>query len=212
MANRLISPPAVEPLTLAQAKEHLRVVASDEDNLITAIIKAARLNVEAWTGRALIDQTWELVLDSFPAASQNNFPFVVPTVGGNAIEIPKPPLIAVTQFAYDDTAGDEQILDPTAYFVDNASEPGWVVPAGSTSWPSTINAINSVRIRFRAGYQTADSPADTAVPEDIKAAMKLLIGNMYEHRETQVVGTIANRLPWGVEQLLRPHRVLLGMS
>jgi len=215
MALKLISPPASEPITLVEAKAHLRVTDSDNDTLITALIKAARANAEGFMGRALVDQTWELYLDSFPTYSVNvnSYCNVTSTApGALAIEVPLPPLIQVTQIAYDDANGDEQIIASGSYYVDNVSEPGWVVPSGISQWPTPINAINSVRVRFRAGYLTNDSPADTFVPEDIKAAIKLILGSLYEHRETQVVGLIANELPLGVEQLLRRYRVLLGMA
>ena len=79
-------------------------------------------------GRALVDQTWELVLDGFPIATSTS-------TNDLAILIPKPPLIAVTQLAYDDTAGDEQIMNVADYYVDNVSEPGFVALNGITSWP-----------------------------------------------------------------------------
>ena len=201
MGLKLITPAASDPISITDAKMHLRVVDSDQDDLINALIKAATSNCEAWTGRALIDQTWDLYLDEFPTDDLE-------------IMIPKPPLIEVVSINYTDTSGADQSISSSSFYVDNVSEPGWVVPADvlSTAWPVTLDAINSVRIRFRAGYLNANSPADNGVPEDIKAAVKLLLGSMYEHRETQVVGTIANKLPWSVENLLRPHRVLLGMA
>jgi len=201
MGVKLIVPPSGPVLTLTEAKAHLRVTYTDEDDLIAALVTAATNNVEQWTGRALVDQTWDLYLDAFPTGTDLE------------IRIPKPPLISVTSFVYDNSAGVETTVDPSEYYVDSVTEPGWVVPVGSSpSWPTPIDAINSVRIRFRAGYMTADSPSVSLPPEDIRAAVKLLLGSMYENREDQVTGTIANRMPWGVEQLLRPHRVLLGMA
>jgi len=208
MGLKLITPPATEPLTLAQAKAHLRVVDSDDDTYITALVIAARQNAENWMGRALIDQTWDLVLDGFPTASAS----VSSSVVDMAIQIPKPPLIEVTQVAYDNSNGDEVLMNPNDFYADTASEPGWLVLSGLTTWPTTIDAINSVRVRFRAGYLSTDSPPVNKVPEDILYGVKLLIGSMYEHREQVVVGSIATKLPFGVEQLLRHHRVLLGMA
>jgi uncharacterized phiE125 gp8 family phage protein len=121
-------------------------------------------------------------------------------------------LIAVVQIAYDDANGTEQIVPSANYYVDSVSEFAWVVPQSSIPWPTTIAAINSVRVRFRAGYQDTNSPANNLVPGDIKSAILLLIGTFYAQRESMVVGTIASRLPWGVEELLRQHRVQLGMA
>jgi uncharacterized phiE125 gp8 family phage protein len=201
MGLKLISPPVTTPVTLAEAKAHLRVVDSDDDTLIAGYIAAATNSTEAFLGRALIDQTWDLYLDSFPSNTTHL-----------EIKIPKPPLIEVTQIAYDDSNGDEQIIATGNYYVDTVSEFGWVVPQGGLSWPAPIDAINSVRVRFRAGYLDTNSPPGNAVPGDIKSAVLLTIGSFYEQRDSMVVGTVVYQLPWGVEQLLRQHRVLLGMA
>jgi uncharacterized phiE125 gp8 family phage protein len=201
MGLKLLTPAVTTPVTLAEAKAHLRVIDNDDDAAIAAYIEAATKATEAFLGRALIDQTWQLVLDSFPTGTNLE------------IKIPKPPLIEIVDIAYDDPGGAPVSIVADQYFVDNVSEPGWVVPANaSLSWPAPISAINSVRIRFRAGYVDNNSPPGAAVPGDIKSAILLTIGNFYEQREGQVVGTVVYQLPWGIEQLLRQHRVLLGMA
>jgi len=200
MAIKRIIDPAAEPLTLEEVKLHLRVDDDDEDNNISLYIRAAREFTESFLGRALVTQTWMLTLDEFP---------------DEEIKIPLPPLQSITQIAYDDTSGIEQIIDPLSYFVDTQSEPGWVVPAGTLTWPTTIDAINSVRVKFVAGYApSTDSPPDltTNIPYNIKAGMLLIIGNLFENREDNVVGTIANRIPNGAEYLLRRHKFDLSMA
>jgi len=200
MALKLITP-AAPVLTLEEVKMHLRVIDDDEDALITSLELAATRFAETFTGRAFSLQTWDLVLDAFPSDNELE------------IKIPLPPLIDVVHIAYDNTGGDEAFVPSGSYFVDNVSQPGWIVPQGySPSWPDTVDAINSVRVRFRAGYLSTDSPPAAAIPDDIKAAIKLTIGALYENREQTVVGTIANRLPWGAEQILRQYRVQLGMA
>lgn len=200
MALKLITSPASDAITLAEAKAHLRVVDSDDDTYISAIVKASCANVEAWLGRALIDQTWDLYLDAFP------------TTNDLEIKIPLPPLIEVVSIIYNDTAGVEQTVNSANYYVDTVSQPGWVVPVSSFTWPTPLDAINSVRVRFRAGYIDTSSPPQNSVPFDIRAGILLAVGSMFENREQVVVGTIASKLPWGAENLLRPHRVLLGMA
>jgi uncharacterized phiE125 gp8 family phage protein len=200
MAVKLITPPATTPVTLAEAKAHLRVIDADDDTVISAYIQAATKSAEAFLGRALVDQTWDLYLDSFPVGADLE------------IKIPKPPLIEVLSITYDDASGLQQSVAATDYYVDTISEPGWIVPTGGLTWPTPLDAINSVRIRFRAGYLDNNSPQQQAVPDDIKSAVLLTIGNFYEQREGQVIGTVVYQLPWGVEQLLRQHRVLLGMA
>lgn len=199
MALRLITPPAVEPVTLAEAKAHLRVDHTTDDAWIAALTSAARDDCERWTGRAFVTQTWELVIDEFPEEE---------------IQIPLPPLQSVVSVKYDDGDGVEQTIASTEYVVDDVSEPGWVVPA-IAGWPSTFDGINAVRVQFVAGYAPGtDSPVDLAlnVPASIKASILLRLGQLYEHREDVVVGSTAIALPNGVEYLLRMYRVALGMA
>jgi uncharacterized phiE125 gp8 family phage protein len=198
MAVRIITPPTEYPLTLAEVKAHLRVDHTDEDTMITAYLAAATAHAEKFLGRALMTQTLELVLDSFYDPQ---------------IMIPMPPLQSVVSVLYDDGAGDEQTLVlNTDYVVDTASQPGWVVAVAGT-WPTTIDTVNSVRIRYIAGYvNTNDSPPSAAVPFDIKAAILLLVGSLYGNRESVVVGVTTSMVPWSAEQLLRQHRVELALA
>lgn len=195
MALKLITPPASYPLSLDEAKQQLNVDFSDQDALITAFLAAATAHAQQFTGRAFIDQTWELTIDEFP---------------DNEIEIPNPPLIEVVSIKYDDSDGNEVTLDASEYVVDDQSEPGWVIP--SDSWPSSFDGINAVRIRYRAGYLTTDSPQSSNVPDDIKSAIRLYLGTLYANREHIVIGQTATQMPWACEALLRPHRVKLGMA
>ncbi len=201
MAIRIITPPAAEPITLIEAKEHLRVDHTADDNLIAAMITASRTYCEQWTDRAFVTQTWELVLDDFPTAE---------------ILVPKPPLQSVISVKYDDSVGVEQTLATTEYEVDTVNQPGWVVPVTS-GWPTGVwEGINSVRIRYVAGYDPGTgSPIDLAenVPGSLKAAILLYLGQLYDQREDVVVGTIVNKVPTGnVDFLLRQYRVALGMA
>lgn len=211
MALKLITPPATTPVTLVEAKKHLRVDFTDDDALITAAISAATDYAEQFMGRALIDQTWDLILDAFPN-SFSSFAFNwwtgTPTVGDSGlIKIPKPPLIEVSSVNYFNTGGVETVFDPGSYYVDNANQPGWIALQGGAAWPTTLNAINAVRIRFRAGYlDTTQSPPVANVPTSIKQALLLTIGAFYESRE-QVAPDAVKILPWGADQLFRNYRI-----
>jgi uncharacterized phiE125 gp8 family phage protein len=216
MGLRLISPPAAA-VSLTEAKAFLRVVDADEESLIAGFVDAATAYVEQYTGRALMDQTWELVLDSFPDTLSLAFadPLSLPTFAGSgAIKIPKPPLIEVVSVKYSDPDGVEQTVLASDYYVDNVTRPyGWVVPqGGSLSWPATLDAINAVTIRFRAGYLNTNSPPTENIPRDIKSALLMALGAFYENRQETVVGTIANKMPWGVAEILLRHRVDMSMA
>lgn len=164
MALIRIAAPASEPLDLATAKLHCRVDGNDDDALVTALIVAAREQAEHETGRALVTQTWELVHDSFP----------------EAFELRKSPIQSVTSIKYlDSTTGVEQTLAPADYLLDNAREPGYVVPGYGKAWPDSYAVPNAVRCQYVCGYGNA-----SAVPQAIKQWMLLAIGTMYAQRET----------------------------
>ena len=196
MGLKLITPPADWPVSLVEAKAHLRVDFADDDALIEIFRKAATDEAEKFTGRALIEQTWDLYLDAFPAAE---------------IKIPRPPLIEVVGVFYGGAA-DEQTLPAAGYIVDDASEPARIALASNGSWPTLTTQANAVRVRFKAGYIDDSSPAAANVPYAIKAAILLTIGTLYANRETVIVGQTATLLPWSAEQLLRRYRVEKAMA
>jgi uncharacterized phiE125 gp8 family phage protein len=199
MAVKLITAPATYPVSLVEAKAHLRVDFDDDDTLIDVYRKAATEDTERFTGRAFIEQTWDFYLDAFPT-------------DGSSIRIPKPPLISVDGVFYQDGNGDEQEAAASIYRVDNASELARVSLAYAASWPSARSVTNAVRIRFTAGYVDGNSPAAANVPYAVKAAIMLILGTLYAHRETVVIGQSVAMMPWAAEQLLWPYRVHTAMA
>jgi uncharacterized phiE125 gp8 family phage protein len=203
---KLVTAPANDPVSLAEAKAHLRVETNDEDLLIEAFVKAATEHVDGprgFLGRALVDQTWDYYLDTFPSDCTGDLP----------IKLPLPPVIEVTGVFYQDSAGVEQTFSAASYTVDTYAEPARIVLTSSGSWPTVNEVANAVRVRFRAGYVDASySPAVDAVPFSIRAAILLHVGDLYNNRESVVVGQTVATLPWAAEQLLRPHRHYLGLA
>lgn len=176
--------------------------------------------------RALVTQTWELLLDGFPYPYPYMYgPGFVP-MAANAlwygsyfngeIQIPLAPLQSVDFIKYYDPEGALQTLDVADYNVDNVSTPGWVLP-GLNGWPSTLFGPNTVTIRFKAGYSpNTNSPPDLVanVPRVIKLAMKMLISHWYEHREPVAEATSrgflnSQEIPFTVQRLLEPYKVYL---
>jgi len=131
-----VSGPALEPVSVTEAKSWLRITGDDENTLIGTLVSQARQWVEEYTRRALLAQTWDLTLQKFPAC----------------IDINRSPLRSVTWIKYNDTNGDQQTLATTEYTVDDVSEPAKVIEAYSKTWPSTYGHINDVTVRFVAGY------------------------------------------------------------
>jgi uncharacterized phiE125 gp8 family phage protein len=187
MANRQMSPPAVEPVTLADAKSHLRVAHSDDDAYITRLISTARSFVEADMMRAVATQIWMTSLDAFPCNS--------------AIRLDFGPVESVTSVIYDDENGLPQTIPAINYELDNQSNPAWVLPV-SPGWPTvTLAATNSVRVTYVAGW-------GGNVPPDVIHAILLMIGELYENREASSE-RLHTKLPIAVDRLLWNYRTFL---
>lgn len=199
----LITPAASEPLTLADAKLHLRIDVTADDTLISALISAAREFAEMATQRQLVTATWKLVLDAFPGHSQTGIaPGVSFSMPSWAVRLEKSPVQAVSQIRYMDMGGTWNVMPSTDYVVDTSCEPARITPVFGKIWPITQPQIGAVEITFTAGYVDA-------VPEGIKSWMKIRIGSLYQHREEMAViptGRI-EPLPF-VDRLLDPYRVV----
>lgn len=190
MPLALVTGPAETPVTLAEAKAHLRVLGSAEDALIAALVASATQHIEGRQGvlgRALVTQTWDLYLDGFPRYRAGR------------IELPLPPLQSVTSVKYTDAAGVEQTVAPSAYMVDTMHPVGRVRPVYQTFWPVPRLDEGSVRVRFVAGYGGA-----AAVPQPLKQAILLLAGHWWLNREA--VGQAGTPVAFAVEALLAPYR------
>lgn len=198
MALKLITPATTEPVTLDQAKAHLRIDDTSEDSTISSLITAAREYCEAYQRRVYVTQTWELWLDSFPCADH--------------IRIPLPPLQSVEHIKYYGADGEEYTLDTADYFADDKNEPGRVVLNYAKTWPSiTLRPANGVVVRFTAGYPVKGEgeQADPAgnVPQKVKQAVLLLLGHWWENREA--VGNVGKEIEFAVHALLWQDRVVL---
>ncbi len=157
MAVTLVTPPAAEPITLAQAKAQMRITTDMDNVLVESRIVPARCWAEFETARQFITATWEMRLDSWP--------------NGRVIELPRPPLQSVEAITYLDEDGVEQTFASANYHVDTASLKGRVVLAPGAVWPFLADVPGAARIRFVAGY--GDTAAD--VPAMAISAMLLHI-------------------------------------
>jgi len=168
----LITAPAAEPISTADAKAHCRVtIATVEDTYIDALVKAARMHVEKAYGLALITQTWDMYLQDWPA--------------GDSFHVRFPPLQSITSINYTDVDDTETEFSSTLYHVDIAKEPGRVKLAYGQSWPTVVlKTLNPIVVRLVAGYGAAGS----AVPADIILAMKFLIRHWYDNRTAVETG------------------------
>lgn len=192
MRLTIVTPPSIEPVTLAEAKAHLRVDGNDEDALINQLIAVARQALDGrdgLLGRALIQQVWKLTHDRFP----------------RAIEIPLPPLISVDGITYLDADAMTQTIDLGTVTVEGIGDaaPAILRPVSGTTWPETYDHPEAIAITFKAGYGTAAAN----VPAPIKQAMLLDIAHMFENREAVTIGSgFMIATPAGYHDLLNDFR------
>jgi uncharacterized phiE125 gp8 family phage protein len=187
--------PTVEPITLTEAKEQLRIDHSDHDTMITGLIQAAREHIESMCARAIVQQTRVAYFDQWP--------------GDKVFHLLYPEIRSITHIKYTDSAGTQTTYSSDNYNLDPGSEPGRVVRGYGKTWPTVTlnNEDYPIEIKYVCGYAPDESASPTDqtgnVPERIKVACRLLTVSFYggmpedysRYRDT------------AVENLLRPYRV-----
>jgi len=172
MKADLFTAPTLEPVLVADCKDHLRVVIHDDDDLISQYITSAREEVEDWTRRVILTQTWDYYLEQFPPGKSILLPF------GN--------LQSVTHMKYTDSDGTQNTMTVTTdYLVEtNTEQLGRIVLPPNTSWPTDVlYSSKPIVIRMVCGWTTRAS-----VPMKIKSAIKMLVAQMYEDRGENIIG------------------------
>lgn len=188
MATTLLSGPTVEPVSLAEAKLHLRVDTNAEDTLIQSLIMASRLHIEAALDLALITQTWREHRDAWPRSRTIN------------LQLRPVQSVTAVRILTDDDEGHS--LDPDVFILDGAANPARLVWRGTGIAPAPNIAANGIEIDFVAGY--GDKPSD--VPQPIRQALLLLTAHWYENREPVEIGAAATVIPGTISELLSPYR------
>ncbi len=190
MALTIVTPATTNPVTLAEAKTHLRISAANtaESALITTFISVATEYCQDLQNRAYITQVWNLRFDGWPVEDY--------------ITIPLPPLQSVSSVTYYGTGGTSNTMTAGNYIVDIYSEPGRLALAYGEAWPNlTLRPINGIAVKFTAGYGTAGT-----IPDRAKQAINLLVGHMFEHRENSEIKKL-EVIPDGVFNLLAFQRI-----
>jgi uncharacterized phiE125 gp8 family phage protein len=192
---QLLSQPAYEPVSLAEARRWLRLplAADDTDTANTPtlqlLIKAMREDAENLTFRAYIQRTHRLNLDCYPSDDQY----------GHKIELPFAPCASVESFKYYDTDGVLTTLATDQYVLHNEAEPAYIIPAYQCTWPTYRSLPNAIQISYTAGYAPG-SPSDEAsnqevMPGQLRLWMQAKLATLYEQREQLITGTIVAKLP-----------------
>lgn len=181
----------MEPVSLDDAKRHLRVTSTLDDGYIGGLITAARKYAERRTRRAFITQTWAIKLERFPDSS-------------SSLYLPVPPLQSITSITYVDQDGATQTWSSGSYKALTSHLPGRVVLEYGEVWPTSLrDDPEAVVITFVAGY----GDAATDVPQEIKQAILLMVGHWYANREP-VAATTMSKIPLTVDSLLGSYLYL----
>lgn len=178
MSTVRISQPSVEPVTLAEAKLHLRVDHDVEDQLISGYIASARALCEKEVQRTLITTGWRLTLPGFPCLDYQRLCDPVPMLLAQAIRLHMGDVQSVSNVTYLDPDGVQRTLSPTAYELQSWAGQWLLAPAHGASWPATQSGLQSVTVDYLAGYgATSDS-----VPAPLRSWILLAVGDLYSQR------------------------------
>lgn len=179
----LVAGPAVEPLSLEEARLHLRLDDTQEDDLVASLIKAARLMLESATRLKFVSQNWRLSIATVPT--------------GRAIRVPLAPVLSVEAVRFFDAAGVETLVDAGLYQLRRGSEPALV-----TLKPGFPDAAGGIEVDLVAGF----GPSASDVPEPLRHAVRMLVAYWFENRGDEVHKSA--RLPADVALMIAPYRSL----
>jgi len=188
---KIVTPPTVTPISVAEAKSHMNVTFSTDDTIIGLYIATATALCEAILQRKLITQTWKMWLDYWP----------------DKITVLFGDLQSVTHIKYTDSDETQATLSATLYNVDINSIPGRIILKDGENWPTdTLSEMNPIEIQFVTGYGLA-----AAVPADIRNAVFLTTAHFYENREIYLISKMQSagiaEIPLTAKALLSNHRV-----
>ncbi len=188
MSLVMTSGPALEPVSLAEAKAHLRVDGTAEDALIQSLIVTSRLHIEAALGLALITQSWSYFLDRWPK--------------GGRLVLPLGPVAAISHVRVWNEEGGSESLALSGFLLDGHGMPPRLVALAGALPLTPGRVANGIEVGFTAGF----GAASTDVPATIRHALLLLVAHWYEHREPVEIGVGVNAVPAMVSDLLAPYR------
>jgi uncharacterized phiE125 gp8 family phage protein len=185
MSLILTVPPSVEPVSLAEAKAHMRVTHSDDDVIISTLIVSARRRIEVYTGLRLITQGWSQFMDYWPC--------------GGVVELDVNPVSAVSDVIVYGDLDTPSTVDASHYFLDATSNPPRVVFRQGRNPSPPGRRAKGIEVRLTAGFGLA-----AAVPVDLKQAVLMLVADAYAHRGDEVTRVT----PPAVLELINAYRVM----
>ena len=173
--------------TTAQAKEFLKVDVSTDDTLIDNLVAAATESCQIYTNQYFINTVLNQYSDNW-----NGLNYLY-----------KSPLVSVSSIKYYDSDDSQQTWASSNYIVDSSLQPARISLAVNKSAPTLSKRINAVNIEYTVGYGTAS----TDVPEGIRTAIILTVGNWYQNRQSVITGKTATELPLSSQYLLDQYKI-----
>ena len=207
-AHRKIIEPSIEPVTLAEAKTHLRIEHTADDTYIEGLIQAAREYVEQETNRVLITQTWEYYLDDLGVNQNTEWwdgtrELATTVLQKRCIELPLGPVQSITSVKTFDEEDNETVFDSSKYFLDVASLPARLALRRNQNWDTFTRETNGFQVTYVAGY--GDNASD--VLRALRHAILILVATWYENREVTTENGLTGMVPEGVSPILEKYKV-----
>lgn len=203
---QVVTPSAITPVTNTEAKDYLKIVVSDDDTLVTTLVKTATTLVEQYLNRSLITKTLRLSLDSIAEIDlplkEGIYTAPYHLYYDNYIELPFPPLLAVQNVKFFNDGDVESTWAVSNYYVDNVREMGRIVLRDGGSYPTDLRHANGIQVNYTAGYGSAT----TDVPEPIRLAILQYVVHLYEHRGDSEGKQVM--LPAFAKTLLQPYQIV----
>lgn len=205
---KVTTAPTAEPLSLQEVKEYLRVDDATDERVVQPLITAARQFAEEHMNRALMQQTFTLMLDAVIDQDQPLYEGMrtAPDLNyyKNYIVLPKSPVQSVTSVKTFDDSDNATTMAATKYYVDTQREPARIVLRTGETFPTALRVANAIEVIYVAGYTSA-----FAIPEPIRLGMLQHIAYMYEHRGDMYE---AQGAPTLMKSLYAPYVIHSGLG
>ena len=208
---KVTTEPTAEPLSLQEVKEYLRLEDASDERVVQPMITAVRQFAEEHLGRALMQQTFTLFIDT---ALDTENPLwegmrTAPDINyyKNYVVLPKSPVISVTSVKTYNDSDVATTMAASKYYVDNAREPARIVLRTGETFPTALRVANAIEVIYVAGYATA-----YAIPEPIRLGLFQHIAHLYEHRGDMGEYLQAREIPAMIKMLYAPYRIHSGLG
>lgn len=188
----LTTAPTVEPVSLVEAKQHMRIDFSDHDAMISRLIQVAREYVENRTGRQFVTATYTLTLDRFPRICDDGL-----ILKASEVWLPRSPAQSITSVKYLNESGTQITLSSAVYALRTDLHPGRLTLKYGQAWPATRSIPAAVEIVYKAGYGLTGA----SVPAQARQAILLLVAHLYANGEPVAGGTMSG-IPYTLDALV----------